>query len=140
MTTQEDASSRPEAARIAIRRTWIAVSRLLVTMVFAQAIFAGVLLSGENWGRTAHRANALILIWATLIAGLVAAVTLRGISNARRLAMGLVALAVVLLLQTVLGEASANGAGLLWVHVPLGVALVGLSGQIVVAARRLGEP
>jgi hypothetical protein len=30
------------------------LTRLLVLAVFTQSIFAGVLLSGEGWGRTAH--------------------------------------------------------------------------------------
>lgn len=49
-----------------------------------------------------------------------------------------VGLAAVILLQTALGRFSAAGANLLWLHVPLGVALVGFAAQAANAARRLG--
>jgi hypothetical protein len=37
------------------------------------------------------------------------------------------------------GTLSAKGANLLWVHVPLGVALVGFAAQAAAGVRRLGQ-
>jgi hypothetical protein len=49
----------------------------------------------------------------------------------------LFALAVILFAQTVIGRMSAEGQNLLWLHVPLGVALVGLTVQPARVAGRL---
>jgi hypothetical protein len=54
-----------------------------------------------------------------------------------RLAVLLFALAVILGAQTVIGRLSAEGQNLLWLHVPLGVALVGLTVQPARIAGRL---
>ena len=64
---------------------------------------------------------------------------LRRIPQGLKLGLTLLSLAALLLLQTALGRSAAHGAKLLWLHVPLGVALVGLAGQALAAARRLGE-
>jgi hypothetical protein len=50
----------------------------------------------------------------------------------------LAALSLLLFVQMVVGRRSAEGANLLWLHVPLGVALVGMMVQPAIAARRLG--
>jgi len=122
-----------------LRRWWTAVTTLLVAAVFSEAVFAGVMLSGVGWGRTAHAVIAVVLIASTLVAGLVSAVTLRRIPRGSKLGWTLLTLAMVVFLQTALGRSSARGAHLLWVHVPLGVALVGVAGQAAAGARRLGE-
>jgi hypothetical protein len=62
-------------------RAWSVLTRLLVVAVFTQSIFAGVLLSGEGWGRTAHGITALALIAVTLGAGIAAALTARGLGR-----------------------------------------------------------
>jgi hypothetical protein len=114
------------------------LTRLLVVAVFTQSIFAGVLLSGEGWGRTAHGITALALVAVTLGAGAAAAVTARGSGrDASKLTVLLFALAVILFAQTVIGRLSAEGQNLLWLHVPLGVALVGLMVQPARIAGRL---
>jgi hypothetical protein len=119
-------------------RVWSVLTRFLVVAVFTQSIFAGVLLSGEGWGRTAHGITALALVGATLGAGIAAALTLRGVgSDARRLTVLQLALAVILFAQMVIGRLSAEGQNLLWLHVPLGVALVGLTVQPARIAGRL---
>ena len=41
--------------------------------------------------------------------------------------------------QFALGRLSAKGANVMWLHVPLGVMLVGLGGQAIAGSRRLGE-
>jgi hypothetical protein len=121
-----------------LRRWWSVITILLVVAVFSEAVFAGAMLSGVDWGRTAHSVNAVALIALTLTAGLVAAVTLRRIPHGAKLGLMLLSLAVVVFLQTAVGKLSTQGANLMWVHVPLGVALVGLATQAAAVARRLG--
>jgi hypothetical protein len=128
-------SSRPART---LRQWWSAIATLLVLAVFAQAAFAGLMLSGVDWGRTAHSVNAVALIASTLTAGLAALVTLRRISHGTRLGLTLLSLALLVVLQTAIGMSTAKGANLMWVHLPLGVALVGLAAHAASVARRLG--
>jgi hypothetical protein len=121
-------------------RWWVPVTVVLAADLFVEAIFAGAMLSGAPWARAAHAANAALLILASLIAGLAAIAALRRVPQGLRLGLTLLALAALVLVQTGLGRASAHGAHLLWLHVPLGVALVGGAMQSVAVARRLGEP
>lgn len=120
------------------RQRWTVISALLVAAIFTQAVFAGLMLSGVEWARAAHSATAVVLIASTLAAGLVSLVTLRRIPHGAKLGFTLLLLAVVVFLQTVVGKSVAEGANLMWVHVPLGVALVGFAVQAVAGARRLG--
>jgi len=122
-----------------VRKGWIAVTVLLAMAVFAEAIFAGAMLSGFGWARAAHAVNAVALIALTLLTGSIGLVTLRRNSQGRKLAFSLLALAAVVCLQTALGRFSAHGANLMWIHVPLGVALVGFAMQAAAGARRLNE-
>ena len=128
----------PHSPRIAF---WAAFSRVLPIAIFAQSFFAGVFLSGKIWGRDAHRMNATILVTVTLIAGVVALITLRSISNGKRLAFSMLGLGVALLIQMMIGQAVANGERLLWLHIPFGVAIIGFSAGLFDVARKLGtEP
>jgi hypothetical protein len=111
---------------------------LLVVAIFAQAVFAGLMLSGVEWARAAHSATAIVLIASTLAAGLISLVTLRDIAHGAKLGFTLLLLAVVVSLQTAVGKSSVEGANLMWVHIPLGVALVGFAMHVVAGARRLG--
>jgi hypothetical protein len=129
-------SSRPSRE---LRRWWSGITTLVVVAIFTQAIFAGLMLSGVDWGRTAHSVNAAVLIAATLSAGLAALITLRRITHGPKLALTLIALAVVIFFEAAVGTLSAKGANLMWVHVPLGVALVGFAAQAAAGARRLGR-
>ncbi len=122
-----------------LQRRWAVVPILLAAGLFLEAVFAGAMLSGAGWAQAAHRATALLLIGSTVIAGLVAVVTLRSVAHGLGFALILLGLAAVVVLQTVLGAATAHGGNLLWLHVPIGVALVGLAGQAIAAARRLGN-
>ena len=49
----------PRSTRVAF---WAAFTRILTIAIFAQSFFAGVFLSGELWGRDAHRVNASIAV------------------------------------------------------------------------------
>lgn len=122
-----------------LRRGWGAVTILIVAAVFVEAVFAGAMLSGAGWAHAAHRAGALALVASTLIAGLAGLITLRRTPHGVGLGLTLLALGATLFVQMALGAASTHGANLLWLHVPLGVALLGFAGLAALAARRLGE-
>jgi len=137
VATYLDRSEIPDHQSRALRRWWSAFTALLVAAIFVEAAFAGAMLSGSGWARTAHVATAGMLIVSTTAAGLVCVFTLRRIQHGLKLGFILLALATVIFLQAAVGALSARGANLLWVHVPLGVALVGFAAQAVADARRL---
>lgn len=122
-----------------LRQRWSVITSLLVAAIFAQAVFAGLMLSGVEWARTAHSTGAVVLIASTLAAGIAAIITLRRVAHGLKFGFALLLLAVVLSLQTAVGKSLVEGANLMWLHIPLGVALVGFATQAVAAARRLGE-
>lgn len=121
-----------------LRSWWGAVTWLLAAAIFAQAVFAGLMLSGFEWARAAHSVGAVALVAATLAAGVGAVVALRRVANGLKFGFALLLLAVVLSLQTAVGKSMTGGANLMWLHVPLGVALVGFATQAVAMARKLG--
>jgi hypothetical protein len=134
---QPAAAQEPGAS---LRQWWSVVAALLVTAIFVQAVLAGAMLSGFEWARLAHAANAVVVVAATVIAGLAAAVTLWRVPGGRKLGAFLQALAAAAVVQFAVGRMAAKGINVMWAHVPLGVALVGLAGQAVAAARKLGAP
>lgn len=142
MTTNNDmavpAGGQPTVLR-GLRQWWIAITSLLALAVFAEAIFAGAMLSGVEWARAAHKANAVVLIASSITASLAAVITLRRIPRGRRLALSLLSLTVLLFVQAGMGTLSAKGANLLWVHVPLGAALVSFVTQAALRAFSLGR-
>jgi hypothetical protein len=121
-----------------LKRWWSGVTTLLVIAAFTEAVFAGAMLSGVGWARTAHTVNAAVLIASTLAAAVVSIVTLRRIPHGLKFGLTLLSLTAAVFLQAALGVLSAKGANLLWLHVPLGVALVGFAAQAAAGARRLG--
>jgi hypothetical protein len=122
-----------------LRRWWSVITTVLMVAIFTQAVFAGLMLSGVDWGRTAHSVNAMMLVASSLSASLVSLITLRRIPHGSKLGFTLLALAAVVVFEAAVGALSAKGANLMWVHVPLGVALVGFGAQAAAGARRLGE-
>jgi hypothetical protein len=120
-----------------LRQWWSVITILLVVAVFIEAVFAGAMLSGVGWARTAHSANAAMLIASTITAGIVSAVTLRRVRHGPKLGLTLLSLAALIFIQAAVGALSAKGANLLWVHVPLGVASFGLAVRAAADARRL---
>jgi hypothetical protein len=131
------ASIEPNAS---LREWWGVVTTLLLAAIFIEAVFAGAMLSGVDWARTAHRLTAAILIASTLIAALAAIVSLRRLAHGLRLGLALLSLAASIFLQAAIGALSTKGANLLWVHVPLGVALFGLAARATTTARKIGRP
>jgi hypothetical protein len=122
-----------------LRRWWTVITALLAATFFLQAIFAGAMLSGVGWAHKAHSVTAALLIASAVAAGVASVVTLRRFRDGPRLGLTLLALAAAAFLQAAIGVLSAKGVNLAWVHVPLGVALVGLAAQAVAGARRLGD-
>ena len=120
-----------------LRRWWSVITSLIALAVLMQAIFAGAMMSGVGWARTAHSVNATVLIASAFTAGLVCLVTLRRIPVGLKLGLGLLSLAAVVLIQAAVGALTAKGTNLLWVHVPLGVALFGFAMRAAAGARRL---
>ena len=120
------------------RRGWRIATGMLVLAVFAEAVFAGAMLSGVEWARRAHMMSAAALIVLSLLSALAALFALRRVANGPKLGWILLGLALVLIAQAIVGALSAKGANLMWLHVPLGVALVGLAGQAAATARSLG--
>jgi hypothetical protein len=118
---------------------WRAVTILLAAALFAQAIFAGEMLSGEAWARAAHMATAVAVLAGSGLATLTAFLALRRAPNGMRMGFILLALTAGVFVQFALGRMTAKGANLLWAHLPLGVALVGLAIQAVRSAAGLGE-
>lgn len=121
------------------RQWWSVVATLVLSAIFMEAVFAGAMLSGVAWARAAHSLTAVVVIALAVTTGLAALITLRRTPRGQTLGWTLLSLAAVAGLQIVVGAMSAKGANLLWLHVPLGVALVGFAGQITAGARRLGD-
>jgi hypothetical protein len=113
---------------------------VLTLVVFLQAVTAGRILTGDDWARDVHRIVAGLLFLAAVGGGVVALVRLRDRARGRRFGLLLVAIGVGLFVQHGLGTAAADGQDTLLIHVPLGVALLGLLAQASHLARRVGGP
>jgi hypothetical protein len=122
-----------------IGRGWMALTTATMWAILFQAVTAGRMLSGDDWARTAHRTAAGLLTLVVLAAGLGALAVLRERTGGRRLALVLIALAVCLIIQYRLGAAAADGEDVLWLHIPVGVALFGFSLRANMLARRLAS-
>jgi hypothetical protein len=121
-------------------RAWVVCTTVLTWAVFLQAVTAGRILTGDEWARDLHRTAAGLLFLVAVGSGVVALVRLRDRARGRRFGLMLVAIGVGLFVQHGLGTAAADGEDTLWIHVPLGVALVGLLAQARQFATRVGEP
>lgn len=143
MTPNDVANPSDQSAESALltrnqRRWWIGITALLGTTIFGQAVFAGLMLSGTDWAHSAHMVTALALVASSFAATLVAAITLRRVPNGAKLALVLLLLSASVFAQTAVGRSSAQGGNLMWVHVPLGIGLVGFAMRAFSAARSLG--
>jgi hypothetical protein len=121
-------------------RGWIAFTTIITVGVFFQAVTAGRILVGDGWARDIHRATAGLLLVAAIAGGIVAVVRLRDRAGGREFGLMLVAMGVALLVQYGLGSAAADGKDTLWIHIPLGVALLALMMRLEMRARRIGGP
>jgi hypothetical protein len=131
-------AGKPGAVALGDRPAWRIFTVSLAAAVLLEAAFAGVMLSGAGWARGAHAATAVVLVAATLAAGVTALIVLRRIAYGPKLGWSLLSLAAVMFVQGGLGALTAKGANLTWLHVPLGAALVGFAVYVAMVARRLG--
>ena len=132
-------AAAPAAGR-APARPWIVFTTVLMWAVFLQAVTAGRIFSGDEWARDVHRTAAGLLFLVVVAGGIVAIIRLRGRTGGRRFGLMLVAIGIGLFAQHRLGSAAADGEDTLWLHVPLGVALVGILAHTSQHARRVGGP
>jgi heme A synthase len=109
---------------------------LLAVAVFAQAVLAGLFLDGGDAWRGWHALNGmLVLPLLALIQVVLAVLVWRRGRGPGWLAIASVGLLVALLVQSVLGMTSQVA-----VHVPLGVAIFGLAGTLLVRTSSLTRP
>jgi hypothetical protein len=114
-----------------------ALTGLTALAILLQAVFAGAEIapnSSSGW-LSAHNANADVTVALAVITAIYAVVALR--HSARALVIGAVALAVLVIVQTAIGHAITddNDNGLLAIHVPLAMAVFGLTIWLSVRAR-----
>jgi hypothetical protein len=138
MTTIEPAAPGVPVGRSSAG-AWAVLTRILTFGVFVQAFSAGSLLDGDGWARDVHRSVGAGLVIAALVGGLLALVLMRDAPGGRRFGAMLVVAGVVLIAQYALGTAAADGNDTLWIHVPLGVALVGVTMRLNVLTRTSGH-
>jgi cytochrome bd-type quinol oxidase subunit 2 len=106
---------------------------LLAAAVFAQAVFAGLLLDGGDAWRDWHASNGMLVLPLLALTQVVLAVLLwRRRRGPGWLAVASVGLLLALQVQSVLGMTSR-----LALHVPLGMAIFGLVGTLLVRTRTM---
>ena len=109
------------------------VLRLLAVLVFAQAVFAGQFLDGNEAWRDWHASNGMLVIPLLALVEVVLAVLVWRSGRGP----GWIALASVGLLLAILVQGGMGRNSQLAVHVPLGVAILGLVGVLLARTRHL---
>jgi hypothetical protein len=125
-----------DAPRPAGVRAMRVALRLLAVAVFAQAVFAGLFLDGGDGWIGWHAVNGMLVL--PLLALIQVALAVRVWRRDRgpgQLAAASGGLLLAILVQGALGES-----GQVAVHVPLGVAILGLVGTLLACARTLTRP
>jgi ABC-type uncharacterized transport system permease subunit len=114
-----------------------ALTGLTTLAILLQAVFAGEFVDRAHKGGwlSAHNANAIVVIALAVITAIYAVVALR--NTARALVIGSIVLAVLVIVQTVIGHAITddNDNGLLVIHIPLAMLAFGLTIWLSVHAR-----
>jgi hypothetical protein len=124
------------ARRPGMVRAMPIVLGLLAVAVFAQAVLAGLFLDGGDAWRGWHALNGMVVLpLLALIQVVLAVLVWRRGDGPGWLAVASVGLLVALLAQSVVGMTSQVAA-----HVPLGVAIFGLTGTLLVRSRALTRP
>jgi heme A synthase len=141
MSLDSTASSRHDRPEIGapgprMVRAMRLVLWLVAVAVFAQAVLAGLFLDGGEAWRGWHAVTGMLVLplLALVQVGLAVLVWRRG-RGPGWLAVASVGLLVALLVQSVLGMTSQVA-----VHVPLGVAIYGLTGTLLVRTGTLTRP
>jgi uncharacterized membrane protein YoaK (UPF0700 family) len=141
MTVDNTRSSQHDRPQTGVRQPGIGrairvVVWLLAAAVFAQAVLAGLFLDGGDAWRAWHAVNGvLVLPLLALIQVVLAVLVWRRGRGPGWLTVASVGLLVALLVQNVMGMTSQVA-----VHVPLGVAIVGLIGTLLARARTMSRP
>ena len=141
MTVNSTASSQRDRPTTGPRQPVIVramrvVPGLLAVAVFAQAVFAGLFLDGGDAWRGWHAVNGMLVLPLLALSQVSLAVLVWRRGRAPGwLAVASLGLLVALLVQSVLGMTSQVA-----VHVPLGVAIFGLAGTLLVRTRALTRP
>jgi cytochrome bd-type quinol oxidase subunit 2 len=105
---------------------------LLAVLVFAQAVFAGLFLDGNAVWRQWHAVNGMLLIPLLALLAVVLAVVLWRSGGPGWMALAGLALLLAIIVQNAMGQS-----GQVAVHVPLGVAILGLTGALLGRTRNL---
>jgi hypothetical protein len=127
-------TARPTGSRPGIAAALHLVLRLLALLVFAQAVFAGLFLDGHTAWRQWHAVNGMLVIPLLALGALVLAVV-----QWRSGGPGWVALAGLALLLAIVVQSAMGQSGQVAVHVPLGVAILGLVGALLGRTRNLAR-
>jgi hypothetical protein len=108
---------------------------LLAVSAFAQPAFAGLFLDGNDAWRDWHAINGMVLLPLLALVQVVLAVLVWRRGGPGWLGLAGAGLLLAIVVQSVMGQA-----GLLAVHVPLGVAIAGLVGMLLGHTRNLTRP
>jgi len=140
VTEPADAAERAPSVDGPLARSgpiFAALTGLTALAILLQAVFAGEFVDRANKGGwlSAHNANAIVVIALAVITAIYAVVALR--DHARALVIGSVALAVLVIVQTVIGHAITDDGHdwLLVIHIPLAMLVFGLTIWLSVRAR-----
>jgi cytochrome bd-type quinol oxidase subunit 2 len=126
-------ASSSTASRSGTARALHVVLRLLAVLVFAQAVFAGLFLDGNDAWRDWHATNGMLLLPLLALVEVVLAVLVwRPGGGPGWIAVASVGLLLAIVIQIGMGQTSQ-----LAVHVPLGVAILGLTGALLGPTRNL---
>jgi hypothetical protein len=127
-------TARPTGSRPKTAATLHLVLRLLAVLVFAQAVFAGLFLDGNGAWRQWHAVNGMLLIPLLALLAVVLAVVLWRSGGPGWIALAGLALLLAIVVQNTMGQS-----GQVAVHVPLGVAILGLVGALLGRTRNLAR-
>jgi hypothetical protein len=128
-------ASSSTGSRSGIARALHVVLRLLAVLVFAQAFFAGLFLDGNATWRDWHATNGMLLVPLLALVEVVLAILVwRPGRGPGWIALASVGLLLAIFIQIGMGQTSQ-----LAVHVPLGVAILGLIGALLGRTRNLAR-
>lgn len=140
MAVESTSNPRRDRPATVIRQPGIAramhvVVWLLAVSAFAQPVLAGLFLDGNDAWRDWHAINGMVLLPLLALVQVVLAVLVWRRGGPGWLGLAGAGLLLAVVVQSVMGQA-----GLLAVHVPLGVAIVGLVGTLLGRTRNLTRP
>ena len=127
-------TSHPTGSRPGIAVALHLLLRLLALLVFAQAVFAGLFLDGNAAWRQWHAVNGMLLIPLLGLLAVVLAVVLWRSGGPGWIGLASLALLLAIIVQNAMGQS-----GQVAVHVPLGVAILGLIGALLGRTRNLAR-